>query len=55
MDYTVDFREFVVLGLLRKSRIRELSISMISSAHDNNFCEILKLTNLSSSPNSKKN
>ena len=31
----LDFREFVILGLFTKSRIRELSISMIGSTHNN--------------------
>ena len=56
MRYTVDlvifacldFREFVVLGLFTRSRIRKLSISMIGSDHNDNFHEILKFTNLSS-------
>ena len=54
--YTVDlvilvclnFRKFVILGLFMKSRICELMILMIYSAHNNHFREILKLTNLSS-------
>ena len=37
-----------------KSAIRELSISMISSAHDNISREILKFANLSSSRDSRK-
>ena len=41
----LDSREFVILGLFTKSRIRELSTSMIGSAHNNNFHEILKLYN----------
>ena len=43
------FREFVFLGLFTKSRIRELSISMRGSAHNNDFREILTFANLSSS------
>ena len=42
----LDFREFVILGLLTKSRIRELYISMIKSAHNNNFCEIPKFAKI---------
>ena len=38
----LDFREFAVLGLFTKSRIRESSIWMIGSADNNNFREILK-------------
>ena len=42
-------QEDVILGLFTKSRIRELSISMIGSwAHKNNFREIFKFANLSS-------
>ena len=37
----LDFREFVIWGLFTKSRIRELSISMIGMAQNNNFREIL--------------
>ena len=33
----LDFRKFVILGLFTKSRIRELSISMIGRDHNNNF------------------
>ena len=47
----LDFREFVIFGLFTKSRIRELSISMIGSAYNKNFCEIPKFANLSSSRN----
>ena len=43
-----DFREFVIWGLFTKSSIRELSISIIASAHNNHFHEILKFANLSS-------
>ena len=35
------FREAVVLGFLMKSRIRELSISMKGSAHNNIFLRFL--------------
>ena len=48
------FREFVILELFTKSRIRELSISMIGSDHDNTFHEILKFANLSSARNLRK-
>ena len=41
----LDGREFVVLRLFKKSRIRELTISMIDSAHNNIFEEILKFLN----------
>ena len=50
----LDFREFVVLGLFTKFRIRELSISMIGSTHDIIFCKILKFTSLLSSQNVQK-
>ena len=46
--------EFVILELFMKSRIRELSISMIGSAHNNNFREISKFANLSAAQNSRK-
>ena len=43
----LEFREFVVLGLFTNHIIRELWISMIGSAHNNNFREILNFANLS--------
>ena len=43
-----DLREFVILGFFTKSRISELSISMIGSAHNNNFPKIPNFANLSS-------
>ena len=43
----LNFREFVILGLFTKSRIRELLISMIGSAPNNNIREILKFAHLS--------
>ena len=44
----LDFHKFVILGLIfTNSKIRELSISMIGSAHNNNFWEIPKFTNMS--------
>ena len=60
--YTVDLVIFSCLilswicdlRLFTKSRIRELSIWMIGSAHNNSFCEISKFSNLSSSRNSQK-
>ena len=33
----LDFREFMILGLFTKSRIPELSLSMIGRAHNNDF------------------
>ena len=33
------FRKFVILGLFTKSSIRELSISMIGSAHKKKFAK----------------
>ena len=39
----LDFRDFVILGLFTKSRIYELSISMIESAYNNKFRKIIKL------------
>ena len=42
----LDFRKFVVMGLFTKSRIRELSFSMLGSAHNINFREILKFVQL---------
>ena len=50
----LNFREFVILVLFTKSIIRELSILMIGSAHNNNFCEIIKFASLSSSRISRK-
>ena len=46
------FARIWIFQLFTKSRIRELSISMIGSAHYNNFRGILKFANLSSSWNS---
>ena len=45
----LDCRQYVISGLFR-----ELSISMIGSAHNNDFREIPKFVNLSSLPNSRK-
>ena len=50
----LNFREFVFLGLFTKSRIRESSISMMGSAQNNNFRDILKFANLSFTRNSRK-
>ena len=44
----LDFRDFVILGLFTKSRIYELSISMIESAYNNKFHKIIKFANLAS-------
>ena len=49
----LDFREFVIVGLFTKSRIQEFAISLIGIGHNNNFREILKFGNLSSSQNSQ--
>ena len=51
---SLNFREFVILGLFMKFKIRELSISMIVSAYNNNFRVVLIFLNLSSSQNSQK-
>ena len=50
----LDFREFVILGLVTRTRICEVSISMIASAHNNNYREILKYANLFPSRNLRK-
>ena len=44
----LDFREFFILKFFTKSRLCELSISMIGSAYNNNFLAFLKFANLSS-------
>ena len=43
---SLDFCEFVILGLFSKSRIRQLSTSMIGSAHINKIRETLKFAKL---------
>ena len=50
----LNFCQFVILGPFTKSRIRELSISMIGSAHNKNFSDFFKFANLSSSRNLRK-
>ena len=50
----LNFRQFFIFGLFARSRIRELSISMIGSAIINNFREIFKFANLSFSRNLRK-
>ena len=47
----LDVHEFAVLRLFTKSRISELSVSMIGSAHKNIFCEIFKFVNVPSFEN----
>ena len=49
----LDFREFMILELFVESRIRALSISLIV-AYYNNFRDIPKFANLSSSRNFRK-
>ena len=44
----LDFREFMIFELFTKFRIRELFISMLGGAHNNNFRQIPKFANLAS-------
>ena len=50
----IRFSRICDLGIFTRSRISELSISMLGSAHNNNFRKIPKFANLSSTRISRK-